>query len=161
MSDAIVTAPPAPKSWVQTFVERAKGTIEKAEPKTAVSYVREAGSTAGDYAVEGIVGGLLGTAHAKFGLDSRVGPVDGLIAGFGALAAVGLSGYFPQAATYARKIGSSSFGIYSFRKSFGAIKHAPLAGANPNVTRVAATPTSGSQVAGEEDPIEKAAKGLG
>ncbi len=159
MSESITTtAAQTPPSWVEKFVARAKGTIERAEPKTAVSYVRETASTAGDYSVDGLVGGLLGATHGRFGLDTKGGPIDGWAACVGGILAIGLSAHFPTAAAYARKIGSSSFGILMFRKSYGAVKHAPLPGgtATPGVTRVAA-PTAA--VAGE-DPIEKVARGL-
>ena len=152
---AVVKAPEKP-SWVQNFVDRAKGTIERAEPKSAVSYVREAGSTAGDYALGGAVGGVLGAAHAKFGLDTRGGPIDGWISGLGAIFAVGLSGYFPNAAAYARKVGSGAFTILAFRKTYGGVSKHPLP--SGGVTRVAA-PAASSTVAGE-DPIDRVARGL-
>jgi hypothetical protein len=158
MSDAIVTKP---KSWVENFIERARGSIEKAPSGSAVSYVKETGTTAGDYAIGGATGALLGAAHAKFGLDTKGGPIDGWLAGIGALASIGLSGHFPRFAEIARKAGAQSVGILSFRKSYQTVKHEPLAGGSgPSVHRVTVPAGKGPGIAGE-DPIEKAARGLG
>lgn len=158
MSDIVRSEP---KSWVQSFIERARGTIEKAAPGSPTSYVKETGSTAADYAVGGVTGALLGATHAKFGLDTKGGPIDGWLAGIGAIASIGLSGHSPKFAELARKAGSQAAGILSFRKSYAVVKHEPLAGGSgPSVQRIAAPAGKGPGIAGE-DPIEKAARGLG
>jgi hypothetical protein len=164
MSDAIIKAAP-PKSWIENFVERAKGEIKAAPPATPVAYVRQMGSVAGEYVEGGIVSSLLGAAHAKFGLDTRGGPIDGWIAGLGALGAVGLSGHFPMLAERALRAGRTGWDILLFRKSFETVNHGPMIGAGngapgvPGVTRIAA-PGKGPGIAGE-DPIEVVARGLG
>lgn len=160
MSD-IVPAPAVveKKSWVQQFVDRARGEIKAAPPASAVSYVRETGSTIGEYAEGGLVGSILGATHAKFGLDTKGGPIDGWISGLGAIAAVGLSGYWPNAAAHARKIGRDAFVILTFRKGYETVNHAPLpGGASSGVQRIN---LPGSSPASAVDPIEEAAKGLG
>lgn len=159
MSDQIVKAPET-KSWVQQFVDKARGDIAKAPPASAVSYVKETGSTLAEYAVGGTVGSLLGATHAKWGLDTKGGPIDGWIAGAGALVSIGLSGHFPQFAAYARKIGDKAFTVLSFRKGFEVVKHEPLAGGSFGaVQRIA--PAGKSAAMHGEDPIEKAAADLG
>lgn len=160
MSDEITKAAPA-KSWVQSFVERARGEIKAAPAASPVSYVREAGSTIGELTGGGILGSLLGATHAKFGLDSKAGPIDGWIAGLSALASIGASGHHPQFAAQARANAGRAFTLLSFRKSYELVKGSPLAGgtAIPGVTRMSA-PNRGPGIAGE-DPIEKAARGLG
>jgi hypothetical protein len=115
---AITPAKPEPKSWVQQFVERASRKIETAAPASPVSYVREAGSTVGEYLLSTTVGGLLGATHAKWGLDATGVPIDGVIAGAGALLSIGLSGVAPQAAEFCRTRGSHAAGIYAFRQAF-------------------------------------------
>lgn len=162
MSDIVpaVATPTERKSWVQSFVERARGEIQSAPPATPISYVREAGSTLGEFAASGAVGSLLGAAHAKWGLDSKGGPIDGWLAGGGAIASVLLSGHMPEIAAYARKLGERSFTVFSFRKGFEAVRHEPLAGGGAGgVTRIA-VPGTGPGINGE-DPIERVAKGLG
>lgn len=160
MSDAIVKPDP-PKSWVQSFVERARGEIKVAPAASPVSYVRETGTTLGAYTSGGILGSLLGAGHAKFGLDSKAGPVDGWVAGAGAIGSILLSGHFPELAAQARKTGGDAFTILTFRKAYEVVKHQPLAGGNasPGVQRIAA-PGKGPGISGE-DPIERVAKGLG
>ncbi len=157
MSDAITPKPEERKSWVQQWVDRAKGEIKAAPPTTPASYVRETGTTVGEYAEGGIVGSLLGAAHAKFGLDTSGGPVDGWIAGAGALGAIGLSGHMPLLAARLRRIGADAFTVLSFRKGYSLVKHEPFVGGGSAVQRMAA-PGSGIAV---EDPIERASKGLG
>lgn len=159
MSDAI-TKPEVSKSWVEKFIEKARGDISKAPPVTPAAYARETGSTVGDYTAGGITGSLLGAAHAKWGLDRPVGPIDGWIAGLGALGSIGLSGHFPNLAAVARRIGSAAFTTLSFRKGYEVVKHEPLAGGMaPGVQRIAA-PGKGPGVHGE-DPIERVARDLG
>jgi hypothetical protein len=166
MSDEIVRAAEKP-SWVQQFVDKARGAIEKAPVGTPTSYVRETGSTVGDLLEGGAVASLLGAAHAKVGLDTRGGPIDGWLAGVGSLASIGLSAALPNVASHARKIASQAFGIFMFRKAFEVVKHEPFggtasfAGEHPH-SRVhhISPPTKGPGVHGE-DPIEAAAKGLG
>jgi hypothetical protein len=156
MSDAITK--PETKSWVQQFVERARGEIQKAPPASATSYVRETGSTIGDYLEGGAVASLLGATHAKWGLDTKGGPIDGWLAGLGALASVGFSGHSPGLADHARRIGAQAFGIFAFRKAFEVVKHEPLAGGGSVAQRVT-IPGKGPGASGE-DPIEVVAKGL-
>lgn len=159
MSDeAIVKATPK-KTWVQEFVERARGEIQAAPPASAVSYVREGGNVLGDYSFGGVIGALLGAAHAKWGLDTKHGPADGWIAGLGALASVGLSGHLPEVSAWARKIGTAGATIVTFRKSYEVVKHEPLSsgGAAPGIQRIAAP----GNFATGEDPIEAVARSLG
>ena len=159
MSDAITSQPEAKKSWVQNFVERARGEINKAPPAAPAAYMRETGSTVGEYAEGGIVGSLLGATHAKWGLDTKGGPIDGWIAGASAIASVGLSGHFPAFAARVRQVGSKAFTILSFRKSYEVVKHEPLPGGGDAVQRIA-SPGTGPGIAGE-DPIERVARRLG
>lgn len=157
---AIVPKPVERKSWVQQFVERATSGIQKAEPASAVSYVREAGGTLGTYLEGGTTGSLLGAAHAKWGLDTKGGPIDGWLAGLGAILSVGLSGHFPGAAMHAREIGSQAFTIWSFRKSFELVAHEPFAATTQSPGSVSVAPTTGKSAIAGEDPIVKAAAGL-
>lgn len=158
MSDSAIVA--APKSFVQSFIERARGVTQQAAPAhTAMSYVKAAGATAANFASGGAVGALLGAAHGKFGLDTKGGPIDGWLSGISAIASIGLAGKFPAWAAVAERAGSQAFAILAFRKGYGVVKHAPLAGGSgPTVQRVAVA-SKGATVAGE-DPIEKAAKGI-
>ena len=159
MADEIVKAAPQ-KTWVEKFVEKARGEIQAAPPASAVSYVRETGSTLGEYAEGAVVGSALGAAHAKFGLDTPGGPIDGWFAGLGALLGVGLSGHFPELAAHLRRIGAQSATVFAFRKGYGLVKHEPLPGgtSSPGVQRIT-IPGKGPGVTGR-DPIEVAAEGL-
>jgi hypothetical protein len=161
MSD-IVKPPEAKESWVQSFVKRARGEIQSAPASTPISYVREAGTTLGDFAEGGITGSLLGATHGKWGLDSKAGPVDAWIAGLGAAGSVLLSGISPGLAAHARKVGSQAFTVLSFRKGYEVVKHEPLAGGtsspSPGVQRIPA-PGTGPGIAGE-DTIVATAKNL-
>jgi hypothetical protein len=158
MSDAI-TKPE--KSWVRQWIDQAKGSIQGAAPTSPVSYVRETGSTLSEYAEGGAVGALLGTAHAKWGLDTRGGPIDGWLAGLGFLTSIGLSGHHPVIAAHARKVGGQAFTVLAFRKGYEVVKHQALPGGTAStVQHVAAPAGKGPGIAGE-DPIEKAARGIG
>jgi len=159
MSDAIATTKPAAGAWVQNWVKQVRGDIAQAPAASPVSYVKETGSTVGEYTEGGVVGSLLGATHAKWGLDSPAGPVDGLIAGLGFLASVGLSGHYPGAAAHFRKIGAQAFTILAFRKGYEVVKHEPLMGGTSNGVQRMAAPGRGPGAQGE-DPIELAAKGL-
>lgn len=155
MSDAIVK--PESKSWVQSFVERAHGTVAQAPVGSPVSYVREAGSTAGAMVEASIVGGTLGAAHAKFGLDSPIGAIDLWLAALGAAFGIGASKYSPFWAGVGRRMGQDAFATFTFRKAYELVKGQPLTG---SVQRVAAPkPGTGPGINGE-DPIERAVRGL-
>ncbi len=157
MSDAITTE--SKGSWVQQFFEKARGNISKAPAATPASYVRETGSTIGDYAEGGITGSLLGAAHAKWGLDTKAGPIDGMIAGIGALASIGISGHMPLLATHVRKVGLAAATVFSFRRGYEVVKHEPLAGmTGVKVSRP--SPVGKGPGVAREDPIEKVARDL-
>jgi hypothetical protein len=161
MTDAI-TKPDGKKDWVQRFIGLAKGEVDKAPAAAtpASTYLREAGSTAGTYGLAGILGGLLGATHAKWGLDSKAGPIDGWISGFGVLGSLWAAGRWPEAAAYARQAGAFAFNTLTFRKSFEAVKGTPLVGGTTGaVQRIVVPAGKGPGVAGE-DPIERTAKSL-
>jgi len=162
MSDAAaITKPAEPSSgpaWVKNFVARAHGEIKQAPAGTPVSYARTGGSTLLDFTEGGITGSLLGATHARWGLDSPVGPVDAWIAGFSALIGVAASGHYPGVAEHFRKVGTQAFTILAFRKSYEVVKHEPLMGGSGGVQRISA-PGKGPGVS-TEDPIEAAAKRL-
>lgn len=166
MSDAITPAAPAAtavkKSYIAQFIDDAKGQIQAAKPATVASYARETGSVFADMLGSGAVGGGLGVVHGKWGLDSKIGPLDAWLAGLGAVVGVGLSGHLPEVASYARKMGEKAFTVFSFRRGYEAVKHEALPGGTaPGVQHIAAPKTGSSTVAGEEDPIERAARKLG
>lgn len=126
---------------------------------TPSSYLRESGSALLEYTEGGVTGSLLGAAHAKWGLDSPAGPVDGWIAGLGAALGVALSGHFPGAAAHIRGVAAKAFTVLAFRKGYEVVKHEPLPGGmRPGVTRIGA-PGRGAGVT-RADPIEEAARGL-
>lgn len=166
MTDAAITttapvaaAPPPKVSWVSQWIDRAKGDIAKAPPATAAAYMRETATTVGEYAEAGATGALLGAAHAKWGLDTAGGPIDGWIAAAAGLGSVLASGHMPKLAERARRLGADAFAVLSFRKGYGVVKHHPLAGgggADRGVERVAAPKSTGTV-----DAIEEAAKKLG
>jgi hypothetical protein len=125
-----------------------------------MAYVRETGTVLGDFAVASVVGSSLGAAHAKWGLDTPAGPLDGWVMGASAVASVVLSGYSPEVAAYARKIGTAAASVLTFRKSYEVVKHEPLPGgaklaSAARVQRIAAPGTIA------DDPIERIAKALG
>ena len=155
---APLAAPPPKVSWVQQWIDRAKGDIQKAPPATAAAYMRETATTVGEYAEGGAVGALLGAAHAKWGLDTAGGPIDGWISAACGLGSVLASGHFPKLAERARRVGTDAFTVLSFRKGYGVVKHHPLGGgvAPGGVERVPAPKQSGGV-----DAIEEAAKKLG
>jgi len=152
LSDSLATS----KSWVQQFVDRAKSAVEKAPGAHPLSYVRETGSAAGQYAMGGAIGALLGATHAKFGLDKGGMPIDGLVAAAGAIAGIALSGHAPGAAAMAIRGGSQAFAVFTFRKSFELVAKGPLAahGGSGDAVRI------GAPRRGKEDPILKTAEKL-
>jgi hypothetical protein len=151
----------AQKPWAQRFVDAMRGEIETAKPASAMSYAKTAGATTANFAQAGIIGGLLGAAHAKWGLDSPGGPIDGWLAGLGWVGAVGLSQVSPLLAERCSRAGDLGFGLLAFRKSFGLVNGAPLAGtslgggATPKPLSPAVSKLTGV------DPIVSAAAGLG
>ena len=154
-------AKPAPQqTWVEKFVAKARGEIQAAPHASPAAYVREAGSAIGEYAGGAVVGGMLGAAHAKIGLDTRHGPIDGWIAGVSGAMAVALSGYAPEAAAYFRKAGAQAMTVFSFRKGYEVVKHEALPGGSGGGVQRITIPGKGPGVTGE-DPIEAVAKGLG
>jgi hypothetical protein len=149
------------KSWVQTFVDRAKASVHSAPSASPLSYAREAGSVGAEYLSGGAIGALLGATHAKFGLDKGKFPIDGLLAAAGGLAGIALSGHMPEVAAMARRAGAQAFTIFTFRRSYELVAKGPLSfsgGGHGGVTRIAA-PGKGPGV-GSSDPIEKAASKL-
>ena len=158
MSDAIVRH--EPKSWAQKFVDLAKGEIIKAPHATPATFAREAGSVAFEYVEGAITGGLLGTYHAQYGLDSKVGAVDGWLAGIGAILGVALAAHSPFWSARARGVGSKALTVLAFRRSFELVGHQPMPGGTaPGVKRIAA-PGTGPGVT-TQDRIEAVAKDLG
>lgn len=162
MSDAITKAaeqPVAPKTWIQQFVDRARESMVPVVPPSAATYGKGLAATFGEYAEGGVTGAVLGAAHAKWGLDTKGGPVDGWLAGAGALLSVGLVGHLPAVAEHARKVGSQAFTVYSFRKGFEAVKHEPYVQAMGKGVQRVAIPRTGPG-APHKDPIEEVAKDL-
>jgi len=164
-----------PKSWVQEFVTRAQGhaAVGPSE-RTLQAYAREAGSTLGEYATSGLLGLLLGAAHAKVGLDKAGVPIDGVLAAAGAIGAVALSGHYPRAAACARAGGSFALGFLAARKSYsffgggqgqlqqGESNGVSLLSDSPPVRRISAPVRTKSATASTaEDRILKAAASLG
>src|SRR5580658_8169032 len=109
---------PEAKSWSQMFLDRARAEMANAPPTAATAYLREAVSTGLEYVEGGIVGSMLGAAHAKFGLDGKAGPADGWLAAVGAVLGIALSGQLPQVAARARGVGSKAFTVLAFRRSY-------------------------------------------
>ncbi len=158
MSDIVKAEPP--KSWVESFVARGLAGIKKAEPATPAAYVRETGSVLANYAGAGIVGGILGAAHARFGLDTRVGPLDGWAAAAGAFFAVALSGVAPSYAATAGRLGAYSFNTLTFRKSYELVKHEPFGGGGSFSGEVRRSAPGKGPGVSKHDRIEEVAKGL-
>ncbi len=157
MSEEIVKAEPK-KSWIQEFVDKARAGVEKAEPKSPTSFVRETGGVVGGLFKSGLVGSLFGAAHAKWGLDTPAGPADGAIAGLGSLLGIALSQHFPEVASYCRETGRDAFTIFTFRKSFGLVSGAPLMGGGGATAPRMTAAGKGPGIAGEDPIIAKAAK---
>jgi hypothetical protein len=148
--------PEPPRSWVDGFIERTRSTIASS-PVSPAAYANAGLTTLGTYVTAGVTGSLLGATHAKWGLDSPVGAVDGWLAAGAGLLSVAVSGHMPDVAAHARAIGSQAFTILAFRKGYEVIKHDGLEGAS-RVRRIAA-PGKGPGVA-TEDPIVAAARRL-
>lgn len=173
MTDSLATsAPSVGKSWVQQFFERARGVAAGHASAPAETGILKAGAqTLGSMLEGGATSALLGAAHAKFGLDSEAGPIDGWIAGLGALGAVAASKLAPGLVPHAIRVSQAAFDVLAFRKSFELVHHAPLGGVGVSlqsgVQRVSAPPAisphAGAPVnplRAQGDPIEAAAKGL-
>jgi hypothetical protein len=157
---ALTPAAPAKASWVQQFVARAHSEVTKAPPASPVSYVRETGSAVAEFTAGGITGSLLGATHAKWGLDTKKGPVDGWVAGLGAIASVALSGHMPDLSMYIRRVAAQAFTVLSFRKGYEVVKNEPLPGGTGGGVHRMAIPGRGPGVT-KVDPIEAASEGLG
>jgi hypothetical protein len=151
-------------SWAQTFVDHARTQIANAAPAGLGPYADAAGSVASEYIASSATGAALGAAHAKWGLDSKRGPLDGFVAVAGAVASVALCVWAPGAAAHARHVGASAATVLAFRRSCELVSHQPipsgaaLTGA-PRIQRIAA-PGASANVPGE-DPIERVARTLG
>lgn len=119
MTDAAITkaAPEQKKSWVESWVARVKGDVEKAAPVGAKPYVKETGSVARSYVTAAIVAPLLGATDARFGLDQGGVPIDGVLAAVGALTAIGIAGSHPSASQDARLVGTLGFASMLQRKT--------------------------------------------
>jgi hypothetical protein len=159
VSDGSIVA--APKHWVSQFVERARGAVREAPANHPLSYAKESASVLAEFAEGGAVGALLGAAHAKFGLDVGGVPVEGILAGVGALAGIGLSGHMPTLAAALRKGGAQAFTVLSFRKSYEMMK-GPAAASTAQfgaerVERIAA-PGTGPGVTSPDSILETAKK---
>ena len=147
-------------SWAQSLISRMKTDMANAPPWSLGTYSRAAGSMAVAYGEGAVVGGMLGTVHAQYGLDGKYGPVDGWTAALAAALGVLLSGHLPDIAEHAMRVGSQAVTVLAFRKSYQIVAHQPLkGGTTPGVTRIA-LPGKGPGVT-TQDPIEVAARGLG
>lgn len=118
MTEALAVVPSPPKSWIQKLVAGASPAAPAAPSHSAMSYVKEAGGLFGRFVQAGGVGAVLGAAHAKVGLDTKVGPIDGLLAGLGFLLGVGLSGSNPWLAQRLADGGTQAMTVLSFRKAY-------------------------------------------
>lgn len=158
MADGSVPVVAQPKSWVTRLVEGATGGIQQAPAKTPLSYVREAGSLTGRFVQAGGVGALLGAAHAKFGLDTKAGPVDGWAAALGWIFGIGLSGHYPWLAQRLADGGTQALTVLSFRKAFGLVGGQGMTpgGAQAPLPGIPFSPAA-ARFSGE-DPIITAAK---
>jgi len=161
MSD-IVPAKKTAGAWVKEWVNDVHKAIAPPEqPAATVSYTKSAGSTLAQYLGGATIGSLLGATHAKWGLETRFGDIDGWIAGLGALFSVGLSKWSPELAAAARKAGNDSWVIWTFRKGYQIVKHSPLEGGSAPMHRsapAASATMQGERGAHKEDRIERAAR---
>ncbi len=167
MSDAVAITKPADEHWVRQWVREIHEGIAKPEsaaveaPKSSTVGSR-ALSTVGTLAETGIVGGIFGTAHATFGLDTPAGPADGWTALLGSLIDVFGRPYAPGLAEHARSISKDATAILTFRKAFEFMGGRREGRGLPVPGKVGAPlppPGKGPGIAGE-DPIVAAAKGL-
>jgi hypothetical protein len=150
--------PPEPaRSWVDAFIERTRSVIAS-PPASPASYANAGLTTLGTYVTAGVTGSLLGAAHAKFGLDSGGGPLDGWIAIGAGFASIALSASMPGVAAHARAVGAEALTVLAFRKGYEVVKHEGLEGGASHVWHIPA-PGKGAGVT-REDPIEVAARGL-
>lgn len=155
-----VTEKPGHASWVKKFVERAKGEIKPTTPASAAPYMKAGGSVLRTYGESAVTGALLGTTRAMFG-DGPANAAAAAVAGLGAVASVAAAGHFPEAAQDMRQVGAAAAAILSDRGAETLIRR------QRGVAGIAPKPGPGkSKIAGEddndeEDPILKAAKGLG
>jgi hypothetical protein len=106
------------------------------------------------YGLAGGLGAVLGATHARFGLDTKAGPIDGWLSAAGAIAGIALSGKAPGFAAAALQTGAMAFNILTFRKSFELVRGEPFGGHRVEHVREQ-TPAHG------EDPILKKAEALG
>lgn len=153
MSDAITKK----DSWITQFVHRAMQGVDKAQPKSALTHVAHAGAVTASYMQGGALGALLGATHAKFGLDSMGFPLDGAMAGVGAIASVALLTVAPQWSAWALRRGEDAFAIFTFRKGYELVHGSELPSGSERVTRIA---KPGTRATPREDPIEAVARGL-
>lgn len=160
MSDIV----PAKKAgaWVKEWVSDVHAAFKPPEQTaTPVTFTKSAGSTLAHYVSGGTLGALLGATHAKWGLDTRYGQLDGWIAGLGALFSVGLAKHFPAAAALARKAGNDAWVVWTFRKGYDVVHHSPLEGGSSSPGRIASTTSStphGEKSSRKVDRIEQAAR---
>lgn len=156
MPEGSVSVVAQPRSWVQRLVEGASGGIQQAPAASPLAYVREAGSALGKVAQGAGVGALLGAAHAKFGLDTKAGPIDGWIMGLGLLFGVGLSGHSPWIAQRCLDASHEASTILGFRKAYNLVGGTEMGAGQAPLPSIPFSPAA-ARFSGE-DPIITAAK---
>jgi hypothetical protein len=162
MAAPLVLSSPYQKSDLRILYETA---LAKMGVPAATSVVEESAKSIRAGGEAGLVGGILGAAHAMLpkGLDIPVygGQMTVPADGIGALVGLGVSAYLGGSSEYSpdiRNAGASCMSIFAFRKSAAYI--AEMQAAAGKTVNPAALPFS--QHAGEssigEDPIVRAAR---
>jgi hypothetical protein len=146
------------RKWYESLTgETTSGSSQKMVQVRA--HLIEGGQTIRAVGEAGIVGGLLGAAHAelKNGLDIRGKyPLDAIAAGVSAAGAIALAGHETGLATEARNVATSSMAIFSFRKTHDWM-NAKKGGGKATFSKMHGDGDMGAE---DEDPIVAAAKNL-
>lgn len=117
--DSIATAPPSVrKSAIRRFVENALGreTSMQALSKS-VAYAREGAHVMRSGGEALVTGAALGWLSGERGsLDTKLGPIDGWLAGAGLVGSILMAGDPYGISQDARNVGSNALSILTFRK---------------------------------------------
>ena len=132
--------------------------------KRVESHALEAGHAVRSVGEGAVTGAVLGLVHAERGLDVDGTPIDGVVAGGAALAAIA----YPTVGADMRNVAGAAAAVFAFRKTHDWRHEKKLADGSakggkiekPGAGKVAGEIDLGDSTMGAEDPIIELAKSL-
>jgi hypothetical protein len=158
MADGTAITKAEEKSWVRSWVDRARGEVARAAPSGVSPYVKETGSVLGQYGEAAVTGALIGAADALYpGAHASAA-----VAALGALVAVGGAGVAPGVAAVARNVGANAFAILNHDAVKNLVAGRGGGGGGPMLRSIGKSGGGGAATNGEivDDPVVRTAAGL-